>query len=60
MKTEARHVPGLKLHQHVDIAPGTKVVPQNGAEERQSADVIAPAEFSELPFRNGGFHRPRI
>jgi len=47
---------GLELHENVDIALGTKVVPQDRAEEREPPDVIAPAEFGELRPWNLGFH----
>jgi hypothetical protein len=44
-ETESRNMPGLELHEHVDVAIGAEVVPQDGAEEGESPDVVAPAEL---------------
>ena len=49
-------MPGLEFHKHVDVAIGAEVVPQDGAEEGEPPDVVAPAELGEPCFRNGGFH----
>jgi WD40 repeat protein len=35
----------LELHQDVDVARGREVLPQDGAEERQSPDPVATAEL---------------
>ena len=35
---------GLELHQHVDVAVRTEVVPKNGAEQRQAPDMVASTE----------------
>lgn len=33
-KGQPRHMAGVKLHEHVDIAVWTKIVSKNGAEQR--------------------------
>src|SRR4051794_33936718 len=45
---EAGHVTGLEFHQDVDVALRPEIVPENGAEERQSADVVVAAEIDDL------------
>src|SRR6185295_15737369 len=40
-----------------DVALGPEILPQDGAEQGQPADVIAPAELGELVLRYGGLHR---
>src|SRR6185295_1302371 len=56
-ETQSRHVSGLELDEHVDVALGPEILPQDGAEQGQPADVIAPAELGELVLRYGGLHR---
>jgi hypothetical protein len=41
-------MPLLKLNQHVNIAIGAKIIPQNRAEERQFANVITTAKLRDL------------
>jgi hypothetical protein len=38
-------MPGLELDQHVDVARGSEIVAQDGAEERQPPHVMALAEL---------------
>src|SRR3954470_13946862 len=57
---ETRYMPGLELYEDVDIALRTEVFPQNGAEEREPPDVIAPAEFGEQRLRDLGSHSSEL
>ena len=38
----------LELHQHVHVAIGSKVGPQDRTEQHEPSDVIAPAEVGNL------------
>ena len=38
---------GFEIYQHVHVTVGTEIIPQNGTEQRQFPDVIAPAELSD-------------
>src|SRR5688572_19793042 len=40
--------PRVKLHQPIDVAVGSEIVPQYGPKERKSLDVVPLAERSEL------------
>jgi len=35
----------IKLHQYVDIASWTEVLPKDRAEKRQASDVMSPAKL---------------
>jgi hypothetical protein len=41
---EARHVAGLKFHQHVDITLWTEILAKDGTEQRQPDDVMPSTE----------------
>jgi hypothetical protein len=43
---------GSELHQHIDIAVGPKVIPQNRSEERQPMNVVAPAKVGDFSLWN--------
>jgi len=49
-------MPRLELDQHVNIALGAKIVAQNGAEESQLADMMAPAELRDAISRKSYVH----
>ena len=55
-EAESRHMPGLELHQHVDVAIGTEIVPKDGAEESEPG-CDSPTELGELYFRDAGLHK---
>jgi hypothetical protein len=40
-------VPGLELDQEVDVAVGSKVVPQRGPEQREAAYAVGAGERGE-------------
>src|SRR5215510_8977890 len=45
---QAWRLSGLKLHQHVHVASGREVIAQHRAEERQLANVMAPAKRGDF------------
>ena len=49
---------GLKLHQHVHVAFGREIIPQNRPEKCQSADMVTTTKISKFLFRyfNSYFH----
>src|SRR5687767_8902859 len=51
---EPRHVTGLELHEDVDVGP--EILSQDGAEQRQLENVVAPAELREPILGDDGLH----
>jgi hypothetical protein len=47
-KGEARGMPWFKLHQDINIALGGEIIPQDGAEQGQLANVVLLAELGNL------------
>jgi len=43
---ETDHLAGFEFDQHIHVAVGTEVISQDGTEQRQFPDVMAPAELS--------------
>ena len=46
-------MPGLEFNQNINVAFGAEVVPQNGPEQSQPADMIAPAKGGDFISVNG-------
>ena len=38
----------FELHEHVNVAVWTEVIPKDRAEEREPADMMTPAEVGDL------------
>jgi len=40
-----------EFHQHIHIAVGAEIIPQNASEERQARDTVAPTELGDRVVR---------
>jgi hypothetical protein len=52
-KPKAHDMTWFKLDQHIYVAVRSEIVPQDRAEEGQSADMLFPAELGQLVAVNG-------
>ena len=46
-ETKSGHMGGIELNKHVDVALREEIVPQHRTKQRQSPDVVAPAECGD-------------